>query len=104
MLEPAEVPHMPQDLLDEEKKLLLLQFQNFFNFSTERSSLLQMLIYNNKLMNQEEVADYREVQEEEESHTIERPNQKNEIVIIKKPSEHPLFPEADENNFGDDEA
>jgi hypothetical protein len=29
MLEPAEVPHMPQDLLDEEKKLLLLQFQEF---------------------------------------------------------------------------
>jgi hypothetical protein len=48
-------------------------------------------IYNNKVMNQEE----------EETHLIERPNQK-EIVIIRKPSEHPLFPEADQNNFGDD--
>jgi hypothetical protein len=33
-------------------------------------------IYNNKVMNQEEVADYREVQEgEEESHIVESPNQ-----------------------------
>jgi hypothetical protein len=59
-------------------------------------------IYNNKVMNQEEVANYKEVQEEEEMHLIERPNQKKEIVIIRKPSEHPLFPEADENNFGDE--
>jgi hypothetical protein len=59
-------------------------------------------IYNNKVMNQDEVIDYREVQEEE-SHTIERPNQNNEIIIVMKPSEHPLFPKADENNFGDDE-
>jgi hypothetical protein len=54
-------------------------------------------------MNQEEVIDYREVQEEEELHTIERPNLNNEIVIIMKPSEYPLFPIADENNYGDDE-
>jgi hypothetical protein len=60
-------------------------------------------IYNNKVMNQEEVIEYREVQEEEESITIERPNQNNEIAIIMKPSEHSLFLEADENNFGDDE-
>jgi hypothetical protein len=53
-------------------------------------------------MNQEEVADYREVQEEEESPLIERPNQ-NEIVIVMKPSEHSLFSKADEDNFGDDE-
>jgi hypothetical protein len=31
-------------------------------------------IYNNKVMNQEEVADYKEVQEEEELHQIERLN------------------------------
>jgi hypothetical protein len=48
--------------------------------------------YNNKVMNQEEIADYKEVQEEEEFHLIERPNQIKEIIIIKKPSEHPLFP------------
>jgi hypothetical protein len=46
-------------------------------------------IYNNKVMNQEEVADYKEVQEEEESHLVERPSQIKEIVIIRKPSEHP---------------
>jgi hypothetical protein len=61
-------------------------------------------IYNNKVMNQEEVADYKEVQEEEETHLIERSNQKKEIVIIMKPSEHPLFPKADKNNIGTDES
>jgi hypothetical protein len=60
-------------------------------------------IYNNKVINQKEFADYREVQEDEESHLIERPNQKKEIVIVMKPSEHPLFPGEDDNNFGDDE-
>jgi hypothetical protein len=44
-------------------------------------------IYNNKVMNQEEGADYKEVQEEE-SHLIERPSQIKEIVIIRKPREH----------------
>jgi hypothetical protein len=34
-------------------------------------------------MNQEEVADYREVQEEE-SYLIERPNEISEIVIVMK--------------------
>jgi hypothetical protein len=58
-------------------------------------------IYNHKVMNQEEVADYGEVQQEE-AHLIERPNQ-NEIVIVMKPSEHPLFSEEEDNNFGDDE-
>jgi hypothetical protein len=61
-------------------------------------------IYNNKVMNQWEVTDCKEVQEEEESHLAERPNQIKEIVIIKKPSEHSLFPEADENNLGDEES
>jgi hypothetical protein len=61
-------------------------------------------IYNNKVMNQEEVADYKEVQEEEELRLIEKPNQTKEIVIIRNPSEHPLFPEADENNLGDEES
>jgi tellurite resistance protein len=60
-------------------------------------------IYNNRVMNQEEVIDYREVQEEEELHTIEKPDPNNEIVIIMKPIENPLFPVADENNYGDDE-
>jgi hypothetical protein len=55
-------------------------------------------IYNNKAMNQEEVDYYKEVQEEE-SRLIERPNQIKEICIIRKPSEHPLFHEADENNI-----
>jgi hypothetical protein len=44
-------------------------------------------IYNDKVMNQEEIADYKEVQEDE-SHRIERPKQNNEIVIIRKPSKH----------------
>jgi hypothetical protein len=61
-------------------------------------------IYNNKVMNQEEVTDYREVQEEEESHQIERPENTKEIAIIRKSSEHPLIPEADDNNFGDKES
>jgi hypothetical protein len=56
-------------------------------------------IYNNKVMNQEEVTDYKEVQEEEESHLIKRPNQIKEMVIIMKPSERPLFSEAEENNL-----
>jgi predicted patatin/cPLA2 family phospholipase len=60
-------------------------------------------IYNNKEMNQEEVADCREVQEEE-THRVKRPNQLNEIVIIRKPSELPLFPEEEENNIGDEES
>jgi hypothetical protein len=57
----------------------------------------------NKVMSQEEVADYKEVQEEE-SHVIERPNQFKEIVIIRKPSEHPLFTEEEENNLVDEES
>jgi hypothetical protein len=61
-------------------------------------------IYNNKVMNQEEVTDYKEVQEGGESPKIERPNQIKEIVIIKKGSEHPLFLEAEENNLGDKES
>jgi hypothetical protein len=60
-------------------------------------------IYNNKVMNQEEVADYKEVQEEE-SHQIEPPEKAKEIVIIGKPSEHLLIPEADENNLGDEDS
>jgi hypothetical protein len=59
-------------------------------------------IYNNKEMNQEEVADYKEVQEEE-NHSIERLNQK-EIVIIRNPGKYPLFLEANENNFGEEES
>jgi hypothetical protein len=42
-------------------------------------------------MNQEEVADYKKVQEEE-SHLIERPDQTKEIVIVRKPSDHPVIP------------
>jgi hypothetical protein len=61
-------------------------------------------IYNNKVMNQEEVDDYKEVLDEEESHQIETSNKTNEIVIIRKPSEHPLPPEEDDNNFGDEES
>jgi hypothetical protein len=60
-------------------------------------------IYNNRVMNQDEVTDYKEVQEEEECHLIERPNLIKEIVIIRKPSEHPLFPEAEEKNLRDEE-
>jgi 23S rRNA-/tRNA-specific pseudouridylate synthase len=62
-------------------------------------------IYNNKVISQEEVADYKEVQEvQEELHQIERPYQTKEIVIVRKPSEHPVIPEADDNNFGDEES
>jgi hypothetical protein len=55
-------------------------------------------------MNQEEISDYKEVQEEEESHLIERPCQLKEIVIIRKPCVHTLFPEAEKNNFVDQES
>jgi hypothetical protein len=61
-------------------------------------------IYNNRVMNQEDVADYKEVLEEEESHQIIRPNMNNEIVIIRTRSEHSLIPEAEDNNFGDEES
>jgi hypothetical protein len=60
-------------------------------------------IYNNRVMNQEEVTRYKEVPEEE-SHLSERPNSNNEIVIIRKPSEHPLFPGAEDNNLGGQES
>jgi hypothetical protein len=60
-------------------------------------------IYNSKVMNQEEVADYKEVQEEGKSHLIEKPSQIKEIGIIRKSSEHPAFPDADENDLGDEE-
>jgi glucose-6-phosphate-specific signal transduction histidine kinase len=60
-------------------------------------------IYNNKEKKQEEVTDYKEVQEEE-LHQIEKPTQTKEIVIIMRPSKYPLFPEAEDNNFGDKES
>jgi hypothetical protein len=60
-------------------------------------------IFNNKVMNQEEAVDYREVHEQE-SHLIVIPNQKKEIVIIRKPSKYLLFPEGEEEKFGDDES
>jgi hypothetical protein len=61
-------------------------------------------IYNNRVRNQKDVADYIEVLEEEESHQIIRPEMNNEIVIIRNPSEYPLIPEADDNNFEDQES
>jgi phosphoribulokinase len=60
-------------------------------------------IYNNRVMNQEELTSYKEVQEEEEFHRIERPVTNKEIVIIRKSSEHPLLFEAEDNDFGDQE-
>jgi hypothetical protein len=55
--------------------------------------------YNRKIMLQEEVSSYKEVEMEEEKHEIQRRNL-NEILIEKKRSEFPLDPEADENNSG----
>jgi hypothetical protein len=51
------------------------------------------MIYNNKVMKEEEVSDYKEVQEiREETHQIEKPNFENEIPIIRRPGEHSLNP------------
>jgi hypothetical protein len=57
-------------------------------------------IYNNKVMKQDEVVDYKEVQEVEDKHLIDKPNQMKEIAIQMKPSECPLIPIADDNNYG----
>jgi hypothetical protein len=78
--------NLPEEVVDDE-----MEDQNFE-------------IYNNRVKNQEDVADYKEVFQDEESHQIERPNMNNEIVIIRKPNEHPLIPEAGDNNFGDHES
>jgi hypothetical protein len=61
-------------------------------------------VYNNRVIDQEEITSYKEVTEEEKSHLIERPISNKEIVIVRKWSEHPLFPEAEDNNFGDHES
>jgi hypothetical protein len=41
-------------------------------------------IYNNKVMNQEEVADYKAVQEKEESHQIERYTENLMKILFEK--------------------
>jgi hypothetical protein len=57
-------------------------------------------IYNDRVMDQEEITCYKEIPEKEEFHLIERPVMNNEIVIVRNPSEHPLFSEVEDNNFG----
>jgi hypothetical protein len=60
------------------------------------------IIYNRKVMSQEEVSSYKEVNEEEEKHDIQKRNL-NEILIETKPSKFPLYPEADDNISGDNQ-
>jgi hypothetical protein len=96
----VETKNLIQELVDEKERMNEINLPEEAIDDKMNDDIFE--IYNNKGMSQQEVADYREVQEEEETHLIERSNQK-EIVIFLKPSEHRLFPEADENNFGDDE-
>jgi hypothetical protein len=77
---------------------------NELNLPEEAMDDDEFEIYSSKVMNQKEVVDYKEVQEEEESHQVERPGKSKEIAIIRKPSGHSLILEADKNNFGDQES
>jgi hypothetical protein len=57
-------------------------------------------IYNDRVMLQEEKSSYKEVEEYEERHDIERQGVNKEILINRKPSEHQLDPVAEDHNMG----
>jgi hypothetical protein len=61
------------------------------------------VIYNRKVMSQEEVSSYKDVKEVEEIHDIQKQGRNNEILIVMKPDKFPLNPEADENNSGNNQ-
>jgi hypothetical protein len=69
----------------------------------EKMNKEDRLVYNKKVMAQEEVSSYKEVEEVEEKHDTQRQDLNNEILIVRKPSEFPLNPEAEENNSGNNQ-
>jgi hypothetical protein len=69
----------------------------------EKMNRVDKVVYNKKVMSQEEVSSYKEVEEVEEKHDIRRQELNNEILIVRKPSEFPLNPEAEEKNSGNNQ-
>jgi hypothetical protein len=94
----AERKNLIQELVMEKERMNELNLPE--EAINEEMREEEFLIYKNKVMKQEDVADYKEVSEVEEKHYIEKPNLSNEIVINTKPNEHPLDPEAEDNNLG----
>jgi hypothetical protein len=61
-------------------------------------------VYNQRVMSQEEITSYKDVVETEEVHEIQRQDTNKEILIIRKPSKHPLDPVAEDHIMGDNQS
>jgi hypothetical protein len=90
-----------QELAGEKERMEELNLPERAN--KEKMNKEDLLIYNKKIMLQEEVSSYRDGVEFEEKHKIQMQESSKEILIVKKPIKYPLDPGADDNNSGNNQ-
>jgi hypothetical protein len=96
-----ERKNLIQEVAEEKERMEELNLPG--RAAKERMNKEDKIVYNRKVMSQEDVSSYKEVSEVEERHVIQKQELNNEILIVVKTSKFPLNPEAEEDNSGNNQ-